>query len=267
MKRIAWLTDIHLNFLLAHEVDQYLQSVAAERPDAVLISGDIAESHNVCDYLKRINDAIIAPIYFVLGNHDYYHGSIAETRAQVIALCATHPRLRYLTALDEVEPLTKHVGLIGHDGWADGRAGDYARSLVIMQDSRLIAELTSLGKLERWEVLKSLGDEAAAHIWRLLPRALARFEDVLLLTHVPPLREACWHEGQLSDDQWAPHFTCQAMGTAILDVMAAHPDKRLIVLCGHTHGQGETQPLANVQILTAGAEYGQPAIARVFEFD
>ena len=74
------------------------------------------------------------PIYFVLGNHDYYHGSIAETRARVIELCGTHPRLRYLTALDEVEALTRHVGLVGHDGWADGRAGDYARSLVMMQD-------------------------------------------------------------------------------------------------------------------------------------
>ena len=73
----------------------------------------------------------------------------------------------------------------------------------------------------------------------------------MLLTHVPPVREACWHEGQLSDDQWAPHFTCLAVGEAILDVMAGHPDKRLTVLCGHTHGQGETQPLPNVQILTA----------------
>ena len=89
----------------------------------------------------------------------------------------------------------------------------------------------------------------------------------MLLTHVPPLREACWHAGQISDDEWAPHFTCVATGEAILEIMATQPENRLTVLCGHTHGQGETQPLANVQVITGGADYGHPVIQRVLEFD
>ena len=106
-----------------------------------------------------------------------------------------------------------------------------------MQDYRLIAELAGRDKRQRREVLQSLGDEAAAHIRQVLPRALADHRDVVLLTHVPPWREACWYEGRLSDDQWAPHFSCRAMGEAILECAAAHPDQRLTVLCGHTHGQ------------------------------
>ena len=266
MKRIAWLSDIHLNFLTDLQVDDFLTSVAAARPEAVLIGGDIAEAHDVCEYLDRIERAIAIPIYFVLGNHDYYHGSIAETRTRVARFCAERPRLRYLT-VGGVESLSPHVGLVGHDGWADGRLGDYPRSLVVMNDSKLIAELASKDKRQRWDVLKALGDEAAAHIRHLLPLAFERKRDVVLLTHVPPFREACWHEGRISDDQWLPHFTCQAMGRAILEFMAAHPDERLTVLCGHTHGQGESQPLANVQVITAGAEYGHPQIARMLEFD
>ena len=131
----------------------------------------------------------------------------------------------------------------------------------------MIAELASLDKQTRWDVLRSLGDEAAAHVRQVLPEALARFRDVVLLTHVPPLREACWHAGRISDDQWAPHFTCAAMGEVILEVMAAHPEHRLIVLCGHTHGEGETQPLPNVQVLTGGAVYGHPVVQRMLEFD
>ncbi len=264
MKRIVWLTDIHLNFLRDRLVTEFLISVAEARPDAVLIGGDVGEAPDVCDYLERIHELIAAPIYFVLGNHDYYRGSIAEVRQRVAMFCAERPRLHYLTCAS-VEPLTPRVGLVGHDGWADGRAGDYARSLVSMQDYRLIAELSGLGKQARWEVLKSLGDEAAAYIRCVLPLAFARFDDVVLLMHVPPLREACWHEGQLSNDQWAPHFTCLAMGEAILEIAASHPNKRLTVLCGHTHGHGETQPLANVQIITGGAEYGDPVIERVLE--
>jgi Icc protein len=264
MKRIVWLTDIHFNFLRDRQVTEFLISVAESRPDAVLIGGDVGEATDVCHYLDRIHELIAAPTYFVLGNHDYYRGSIAEVRQRVASFCAERPRLHYLTVA-EVEPLAPHVGLVGHDGWADGRAGDYPRSLVGMQDYRLIAELSGHGKQARWEVLKSLGDEAAAHIRRVLPLAFARFDDVVLLTHVPPLREACWHDGQISNDQWAPHFTCLAMGEAILEIAAAHPDKRLTVLCGHTHGHGEVQPLPNLQVITGGAEYGHPVIQRVLE--
>jgi hypothetical protein len=136
-----------------------------------------------------------------------------------------------------------------------------------MHDFKLIAELAGLHKLARWEMLKQLADQSAEHIRRVLPLALARHRDVVLLTHVPPFREACWHEGRISDDDWAPHFTCQALGQAILEVMRARPDRRLTVLCGHTHGAGETQPCQNVQVITGGAQYGQPGITRVFEFD
>lgn len=266
MKRFVWLTDIHLNFLTDAGVQSFLAEVAAARPDAVLISGDIGESHNVCDYLDRIDRATRAPVYFVLGNHDYYFGSIRETRDRVAGFCAEHPRLHYLTR-ENVAELTPNVGLVGHDGWADGRLGDYPRSLVVMHDFKLIAELSGLDKLERWDVLKALGDEAAAHFRRLLPRAFEKYRDVVLLTHVPPFREACWHEGRLSDDYWAPHFTCQATGQAILEAMRSQSAGRLTVLCGHTHGSGETQPRQNLQVITGGAKYGSPAIASVFEFD
>ncbi len=266
MKRIAWLTDIHLNFLLALQVDEFLISVAGLGADAVLVGGDIAEAHNVCDYLERIVDAIPAPIYFVLGNHDYYHGSIVEVRQRVAELCRQRPRLHYLTT-SEFAALSEHVALVGHDGWADGRAGDFGRSMVSMQDYKLIAELSGLKKRARLDELKTLGDEAAAHVRRVLPLAFEQFREVVLLTHVPPLRDACWYEGQISDDQWAPHFTCQAVGDALLEIMAARPDHRLTVLCGHTHGSGETQPLPNLKIITGGAEYGKPTVQRVLEFD
>jgi predicted phosphohydrolase len=264
MKRVVWLTDIHLNFLLRDQVDAFLAKVAAAQPDAVLVGGDIAESPSVCQYLEHMAAAVPAPIYFVLGNHDFYFGSIADTRRRVAAMCAQQPRLHYLSDMDAAE-LTPEVGLVGHDGWADGRLGDYPRSLVVMHDHKLIAELAPHDKQSRWAVLKQLADAAAAHVRRVLPPALARYREVYLLTHVPPLREACWHEGQLSDDQWAPHFSNGALGQALLDIMADHPEQQLTVLCGHTHGRGLCQPLANLRVLTGGAEYGHPAIERVFE--
>ncbi len=136
-----------------------------------------------------------------------------------------------------------------------------------MHDWQLIDELVGHTRQSRWELLKALADESAGHLRRVLPLALAQYRDVVLVTHVPPFREACWHEGGISNDQWLPHFTCHATGQVIMEIMPAHPDNRLTVLCGHTHGQGETQPLQNVQVVTGGAQYGAPAIGRVFEFD
>ena len=61
-----------------------------------------------------------------------------------------------------------------------------------------------------------LGDDAAATLRPHLVEALEAAPEVLLLTHVPPFREACWHEGRTSDDDWAPGFTCKAVGDLLL---------------------------------------------------
>jgi 3',5'-cyclic-AMP phosphodiesterase len=264
MQRIAWLTDIHLNFVTDQPRRQFLEDLGRQRFDALLLSGDIAEAPTVVDYLSELEQACGCPIYFVLGNHDFYFGSIDGVRRQVEQLSESKPSLRYLSSTGWY-PMSARSAVVGHDGWADAREGDYLGSYVMMNDYKLIAELAPHTKLSRWEKLQQLGDQAAAHIRRVLPEALAAREHVFLVTHVPPLRSACWYNGTISDDEWAPHFTCKAVGDAIIDVMRRHPEQQLTVLCGHTHSPGVTQPLDNVVIHTGGADYGRPAITRVFE--
>ena len=266
MRQIAWLTDLHFNFLDMVELAKFLDYVAARRPDAVLISGDIGEARSVARYLEQIAVAWPMPIYFVLGNHDYYFGSIREVREQVVELCRQFSNLHWLGA-SEVAELAPRTALVGHDGWADARLGDYERSTVMMNDFKLIAELAQHTKQARWPLLQALGDEAADHVRRVLPLALARYPHVVLLTHVPPFREACVHEGQVSNDEWLPHFSCRAVGEAILEVMRKYPDRRVTVLCGHTHGVGVTRPADNVIVYTGGATYGEPEIQRIFEWE
>lgn len=264
MLRFAWLTDVHLNFVQQERIDALLDQVAALDPAGVFLTGDIAEAHDVADYLGQLNARLGLPIYFVLGNHDFYRGSIQAVRRQVTEFCADQPNLTYLTD-GPIVPLTETTALIGHDGWADGRSGDYERSYVMLNDYKLIEELACFGKQERWPVLKALGDDAAATAATALREALADFPRVVMLTHVPPLRAACWHQGQISDDEWAPHFVCQAMGDALLPIMAEHPDQQLTILCGHTHGSGRTSPLPNVEVITGGAVYGHPEVQPIVE--
>jgi Icc protein len=268
MKRIAWLTDLHLNFLTAEELQAFMGSLADARADGVLVSGDVAESRDVVSFLKQLADAAGTTVYFVLGNHDYYFSSIREVRAQVVELCQQDPRLVWLNKAGVVD-LAPQVGLIGHDGWADARLGDYVRSHVMMNDYLLIEEFAGVDKERRWPLLKAQADEAAAAIRQTLPQALQNFPRVVFVTHVPPFRDACWHEGRISDDEWLPHFTSRAMGDALLDIMRHYPRRELTVLCGHTHGQGEVTlgEYENIHVLTGGAEYGAPEIQRTFEFN
>ena len=265
--RVVWLTDIHLNFLTAEGVTLFLNQVAAAQPDAILLSGDISEALDVDRYLEQMARVLNRPIYFVLGNHDFYYGSIRGTRSVVDLTCKGHPNLTYLTTCASAIELSPGVGLVGHDGWADARYGDYARSLVMMNDYRLIEELAPYNKQERLPQLQALADEAAGHIRKLLPAALDKYEHVFLVTHIPPLREACWHQGGLSDNEWLPHFASQAMGDALLEIMRDYPHQRLTVLCGHTHSSGTCEPLPNVKILTGEARYGEPQVQRVFELN
>ena len=263
--QVAWLTDVHLNFLTPEDVELFLKQVADVQADAILLSGDISEALDVDRYLDQMARMIDRPIYFVLGNHDFYYGSIRGTRAVVDLVCKGRPNLTYLTTCESAVELAPGIGLIGHDGWADARYGDYERSLVMMNDYQLIEELAAYNKQDRLPLLRALGDEAAGHIRQLLPAALQRFEHVFMITHIPPLHEACWHQGGLSDNEWVPHFASKAMGDALLEIMPGYPNRRLTVLCGHTHSSGVCTPLPNLKIFTGEARYGEPQVQRLFD--
>jgi Icc protein len=261
--RLAWMTDVHLNFVQRSVVKALVAEIRDAHPDAVLIGGDIGGADSVVPLLETLAGLLDLPVFFVLGNHDFYHGSIAAVRAQAAELSNRLPRLTWLTGTGVVE-LTSRTALVGHDGWGDGGFGNVAKTPVRLNDFELIDELRNAGK-ELPAVLRRLGAEAGSHFQTVLPEALLTHEHVVALTHVPPFREACWHEGRLSDDDWLPFFACRAAGEALQGHMSANPHRSLTTLCGHTHGSGECQVLPNLTVLTGGAEYGKPRLQRIIE--
>ena len=264
--RLAWATDIHFEFASVGDIVAFCQRVVALAPDGLLIAGDIGQAPTVERYLRTLDRALPMPVYFVLGNHDFYQGRIQAVREAVSALVADSTRLTWM-ATAGVVAISAHTALIGHDGWADGRCGDYASSRVMLNDYRLIGELSNLTAAERLAMLNMLGDQAAAHFRRVLPEALARFPHVVALTHVPPFPEATWYQGRISDPDWLPHFCSRAVGDVLIEVMDAHPGGDLLVLCGHTHGGGGVQVRANLRVVVGTAEYGRPAVQGVIEVD
>lgn len=263
--RLCWLTDIHLDFVGPSVEAALFEQIRAAEPDAVLLGGDIAIAPTVAPKLNAIATALARPVYFVLGNHDYYHGRFREVRDRVATVAAANPWLTWLETAAEPLALTPHLGLVGHAGWGDARYGDYETSQAPIADFGLIGDLVDLDLATRRERLMGLGDEAAAHLRTVLPRALERFERVLVLCHVPPFDRAAWYQGQMSNPHYLPFFSCRAAGEAILEAAEAHPEREILVLCGHTHGEGEAQIRERLVCLTAAAEYRRPQIARVLD--
>jgi Icc protein len=273
--RVAWLTDLHLEFVDRPEIDALAERVRDARVDAALIGGDTAHAADVVEHLELLGMLLHVPIFFVLGNHDYYGGSIAAVRAKIADLVNRRPNLTWLTAVGPV-PLTAETALIGDDGWGDGGFGDALGTPVVLNDFLLIGELRVADPVELVEqrtgtrerllvALRQLGEESAAHLRAALTQALQSHRNVVALMHVPPFREAAWYEGRISDDRWLPFFACKAAGIVLRDIMAAHPTCHLTVLCGHTHGAGRCRVLPNLEVLTGGAEYGRPAIQEIID--
>lgn len=265
MTRLAWMTDIHLNFLGTMQIENWLRDLKQEQFHALLITGDIGEADSLEDYLIRIGGKLAVPVYFVLGNHDYYRSSIENVRANMSRLHNENSGLNWLPEQGIVQ-LADTIAMVGHGAWGDGGYGDFMNSSLMLNDYILIQELVDLTASERLHKLHELGQESANYIQHILPEALARFEHVYVALHVPPFQESCWYDDKIppDDDDYLPHFTCKAVGDVLLKIADDYPDKQITVLCGHTHGSGETMMRPNLHVITSGAEYGQPTIARIF---
>ncbi|MBZ0233327.1 MAG: metallophosphoesterase, partial [Deltaproteobacteria bacterium] len=83
--RLAWLTDIHLDFLDPAARAALATSVRDRKPDGVVVTGDIAIAPSVLELIEQLATASGAPLWFVLGNHDFYRGSVADVRDRAAA--------------------------------------------------------------------------------------------------------------------------------------------------------------------------------------
>lgn len=167
--KLTQITDIHLNFLESADRKRFYQDIVATKSNAVLVSGDIAEAPTVSDILEGMAQHIAKPIYFVLGNHDYYQSSVESVRQKVTQLSQENPSVNWLPETSLVQ-LNKDTLLLGEDCWADGRYGNYADSRVMLNDSRMIQELREGNIIGKYQLLDAMK--------KLYPKRLERMKEL-----------------------------------------------------------------------------------------
>jgi predicted phosphohydrolase len=258
----AWTTDPHLNAADESTIHKFCIAARSSGAAGLLLTGDIGEANSVVLWLEYLAEHIGIPIYFVLGNHDYYGSSVAAVRQQMREL--DHPLLHWMPEEGCVQ-LDAETALVGHDGWGDARVGDFDRA-PIMTDFLAVEDLArqidredlldgfqQRGPLKR--KLQELGDDAAKTLAPALRLAVAEYRRVIVLTHYPPFREASVHDGRITSDDWLAVTTCKAMGDLLLEVAKANGDVSIDVLCGHTHREAATEILPNLRVHTGRGGY------------
>lgn len=272
--RLGWITDPHINFCTVITKNKLYESINKQNLDALVVTGDVAEGDIVRGVMLDMQQHVTCPIYFVLGNHDYYNMSIERVREimREVFSCdkddlPKQNRAIWLPAVGQQDfvELTPDVALCGHDGWYDGGYANWFTSRVIMSDYQVITEFKYLYPALLFDKLQELAKESADYVYNVLPKAFETHNTVYLATHVPVFPENAVYNGNVSDNNWMPHFSNKHMGDAILDVMSDYPTKQLVVLQGHSHGKANFHPTSNVTSLTGFARYRQPMLNNIFE--
>lgn len=274
--KLLWTTDIHLDHLKLPEIQKFCRNLKSNKPDAVVITGDLTISQLLFHHLLVLHKELEPiPVFFVLGNHDYYNGSIFDIR-QILKQDYSYLNPQkgnpnkgaYWLGNSGVIPLTDSIALIGHDGWYDGGYANWFKSKLWMMDYEVIKELNDLScpiREIRFKTLQQIAWESAAYIKENMVKAFNEgYKTLYIATHIPPFRENSTYQGKISDDDWMPHFSSKIMGDMLLEVMSEYPENDAVVLCGHSHSKAWNKPLKNLEVHTGNAVYGEPSVTKIF---
>lgn len=179
-------------------------------------------------------------------------------------------QLYYVTTSE----LPLHVGtvaIIGADGWYDMAYSEDYSILNGHNDKHNVPELTSHSSLvHMMSYVKVCSQRAHEDTLRIsgqvnkLEDSGVQFEQLLILTHVPPFPDMCKHDGEVASAPWL-NVVCNRILGRCINLFKDAPilkDKQIVVLSGHTHNEAHYED-GNVSGYVAHAQYGNPTYQMV----
>lgn len=263
MTKLAFMSDLHLNFLSEELVINFARQVANANVDAIVISGDISEGQTIQHDLQVLESIIQRPIYFVCGNHDFYGDSIENMNKLLIQQQQKSSFLKYLPNMS-YESLSPTTAIVGHNCWYDGFYGEPKQSSMFLNDWRLIKEFTEVDAFfnvnKRLEVCRKLAETGMRHIHNGIKAASRYAKKIIVVSHFVPFPEAHYFRGRLGDKYSQPWYVSRMLGDLLVTAADTFPNIEFVSLCGHTHGECTLQKKNNLNVIVAGAEYTKPKV-------
>lgn len=263
--KLLWLSDLHFDRVDARLRQTFYERLREAIWDAAVITGDISVAGLLPTHLSELAETC-APrkIFFVLGNHDFYGTGFRDVDHAVAECCRKHPNLRHL-GQEEIITLSEDSALIGHRGWADGRAWGGRWSGERTPDQDLIRDMRYVSTFAMYRKMGQLGRESGDYFRALLPRALSCHRKLLIATHVPPFAEAVRFNGRPCEPSKLPHFVNASAGGVIKRIGEYFSQTRITVLCGHSHHSAKVRISPNLEVRVGGVRSNCPTIQDIFE--
>lgn len=270
--KIAWATDIHLDCVDDVDAAVSFLNKSSLHSDALILSGDISVSPHLVQHLGIIEEYFKKPIYFVLGNHDYYYSDIISTRKRVVDACRNMQFTKYLGAIPFIN-LQPGVFLVGSDGWYDAYNGDPAGSDFLMSDwfkirdfSPAITNVSGKKTLDKEyvvQVARAICFASARHIAQGIQEVASNATQIIVVTHVPPFVKSYTDEKYkgMPPQYVVPWYTSKILEELLFSAAKTYPHVRFTIVSGHTHGQYNGDVSQNIHVNVGKSQYGSPQIA------
>ena len=259
--KYLWFSDTHLDQVLPWVLLKFIAHVIKERPKGIFLTGDISNGKLTPWHLKILATFISCPIYFVLGNHDYYLSSIDKVHDKIRKLCKRYPNLIWITEAGII-PINDETAIIGNEGWYDAANGKpgYLKLTIDWWMTKNFRKLPSMR--HRMRVWREMSQRSVDDIVAKLEYAIKLgYKNIYILTHFPPWKEATMHIGTLLEGFWLPYNVNLRLGQALEDVMKRHEDRYITVLSGHTHDKFEIRITSNITCkVSANHLFGIPKL-------
>lgn len=272
--KLLHLTDIHLDFTDIPTRNKFYLDVYNQEADYVLIGGDIADGPKRGEELLLEFQALAlhdyTTILFVFGNHDCYNSSIKEVDLFYNSFCKDNKNFIYLpnqiTGIYRLPPPHTNIVIIGDGLWYDGLAGD-PFSNILLNDFSLIKEMNVPSMLRRYRI-REIGEERTNLLKQKLEAINMGITDqVFILTHIPPYREATYFNGKISTSNWLTYMCCYQAGLMLDTFCQKHLNTKFTILCGHTHGKVHHQRFDNLTVMAPESHYRYPSIGHIFNIE
>lgn len=262
-QRIAWLSDTHFNFIKNETLIKFFHSL--KNYDGIVLSGDISTGKDVCNHLNLLSYITKnVPIYFVKGNHDAYGFDFSSIEDKIKTLCWNRKDLHYLSSSEPI-PLSDNTCIIGHDGWYDPFVVDHLSLLVFICDWIRIKDFKLFNPTHNLLLSKQKAIESADFLLDSAKKALENYSTIYLATHFPPWPEKNDGFLGLSYRFWTPYDSNKYLADGLFSLMLRNPDKKMVVLAGHTHQKRREFILENLELRVGHAKHGAVEIQEVIE--
>lgn len=270
--KILFTADLHLDIPARHPrtgrtaFEDFEAAIESNRPDAVVVAGDIGSLYRAEEYLPRLRVAAgDVPLAITLGNHDCWldssgHGEFPTL--EEIVNCFWRPEARFfkITLLDVENLNLGGVTIVGGYGHFDL---GLAEPELTIGGTRVTEDVYLSGGMGGlfWNdfcyipnCAASLKAEAriqAEGIGRRLNEADS--SRLIVVTHTCPWRELNGHPLRGNEQDILLAYSGNSLVGEVLEMES----KRIeIAVCGHTHRPVREREIHGVRSLNIGADYG-----------